>query len=295
VVCYARDVTVSNVVIETTVTVKTEILWNYGYHAGIIGKAEGDDIIISNCQFKGVLSTDSLGVFLGGIAGEIICTNDPVYSENLYKYSAVIKNCVNSGRIEAICYGSDAPVAGIVGSLSGGAVHSCANYADVHVESDGYAGGIVGAIYTNSNRNSLISECINTGSIYGEDYERGKVRYRGGIVGYAFEYIVSIRDSVNVGKIEVGEGLAMIYGGIVGLGKNTVAMTNCFNLISACDIFAHTTHHGDIDPSDKEVQNEYEITNCTNCNSIDEIFEKPRTACPDVFVRDGDNIKLAGH
>ena len=112
----------------------------------------------------------------------------------------------------------------------------------------------------------------------------------GGIVAAHSENNLWLENCVNTGVI-AERSLDDSRAGIVAGGTEYEGeiLTNCFNLASACTLFSKiASHMGEKDPM--VLPN---ATNCANCNSIDEIFEKLSTACPDVFVLDGDNIKLA--
>ena len=296
VVCMATNVTVSNVCIRPSVVINVNMFHgNESYVGGVIGHAQGSQILIENCDFRGELSVSARMVYVGAIAGGVITSNNPVDQyEKIDNFKVLIQNCVNQGKMTGIKSSNGIMAAGIVAKMRGTAIHHCANYGDI-CNNSGNIGGIVTYIAEDASQNNHISECINTGRLYHEGTPMlGDLELFpciGGIVAAHSENNLWLENCVNTGEI-ADRSLDDSRAGIVAFGTeyDGEIMKNCFNLATACKLFSKIkSYMGETDPTTQLP----DATNCANCNSIDEIFEKLSTACPDVFVRDGDNIKLA--
>ena len=134
----------------------------YAYCAGITGFANYQCSII-NCTNNGEVK--GKGYYIGGIAGSSACS---------------ITNCVNNGNVtnEAATY--DDYVGGISGYFKGNITY-CTN--NGVIAGDSFIGGIAGAtVREEDNTTCAISNCLQTGTVYGEGLETG------GIIGCADKY-----------------------------------------------------------------------------------------------------------
>ena len=157
------------------------------------GKAGGIVCLTNtgNCTIKNCINNGSVkGVTdngVGGIAAYVNanttisgCTNNAEIGSNTDKYSGGIAgyvtsktdniliddNCTNTGSVTAY---QDA--GGIVGIITGLAnITNCSNSGAINAGENGNGGGIAG-----STKQSNITECINTASVYG--------KYAGGVIG----------------------------------------------------------------------------------------------------------------
>ena len=122
-----------------------------------------------------------------------------------------VKNLEVSGYIYVYTYAS-----GIVG-YNKGTIESCRNNASI--ETCNY---YIGGISAETSVSSVISKCLNTGSI---KHTANTNAYVGGIVGYNDGAIV---DSYNIGSINAQS--AQGVGGITGVhGAETAPLRNCHN------------------------------------------------------------------
>ena len=183
---------------------------------GVVGYA-GENAIVSNCSYDGVVSNYMEDSTVGGVVG--------------YVSGAKVKNCLNTGRVETDDINSSA--GGIIGECFGIAeIEGCYNKGDI-INSKGYAGGIVGRT-----RELTIQNCYNTGNV------NGNVMYlrAGGIVGSVFYGDLIMQECFNTGDITGNNA-----GGLVGLSNSrSVTIDSCFNtgairgyeaggLINSCD------------------------------------------------------------
>ena len=115
----------------------------------------------------------------------------------------------------------------------------------------------------------------------------------GGIVTSHKGDCLWMENCVNTGVVKSDDSVARA--GIIAYGTTVERMINCFNLKPSCKTFCILMMWGVItDPSGSQSQY-VNATNSDNCADIDELWERLSSACPGVFVREGDNIKLAGH
>ncbi len=275
----ATDITVSNIVIESSVTIEASIYDTDSHHGGILGDTVGSFVVIENCVFKGTYVTDSMLVNLGGIVGKMYSNDQSVVKLDEPESSTNrIVNCVSYGKIENKCEGYDSKVAGIVGYAENVAIIGCANYGEVTSADDGQTAGVAGyaggAIY--------VKNCLNTAKISGADAV-------GGICGYSNGEVRHFENCVNIGKIVGTERV----GGLVGMMKNRETLTNCFNLSSAYANFSIDAEKNPIVPSNSSTHGALTITNCDNVDSVSNILALINASAPGVFVADGELIKLA--
>lgn len=279
VIRYATDVKVSNVTIDSTVSIEAAIYLTDTHHGGIIGETVGSYVVVENCTFKGTFVNDSMLVNFGGIVGKMYSNDTTVVNvDEPEKSTNRIVGCFNYGKIEHLGVASDSKVAGIVGYAENVAVIGCANYGEVISADDGQTAGVAGyaggAVY--------IKNCLNTGAVEGVDAV-------GGICGYSNGEIRYFTNCINIGKISGTERV----GGMVGMMKNKETLTNCFNLSSAHAVFSLDENRSGIVPSDKSTHKNLVITNCDNVDSVATILSLINATAPGVFVANGDSIALA--
>lgn len=135
-------------------------------------------------------------------------------------------------------------------------------------ETHSYIGSVAGCI-----KNSNITNCYNTGSIYLETRGKGEgdpaVRYYngiGGIVGYLIESTVS--ECYNTGTISSYPVYSYDkIGGIIGIGYEISKVENCYNvgaLTAKYSYYGNTTVGGIMASASKDVS----ITNCHNIGKL---------------------------
>ncbi len=192
---------------------------------------------ILDCSASGnIKSTLGGGYNLGGIVGLVTGKGD-----------SLIANCINSTNID------------VVGELDENAFGFAVAYT---VE----IGGIAGSVY----QNSVITRCINNGTI---NIEPIHVARAGGIVGSAY-YNAPIIDCGNTGDITVTDNA--FAGGICGYSHS---ITNCYNAgsitVTNADfamlggIAGATKFRADDDTKDKHFNaTDAEMANCYYINEI---------------------------
>ena len=104
-------------------------------------------------------------------------------------------------------------VGGVVGRAYYSTVTNCYNTGAVY--GDSYIGGVVGGAYY-----STVTNCYNTGSVSGSS------GYVSGVVGYASSYS-TITNCYNTGSV-YGQGYYV--GGVVGGAEHHSTVTNCYNI-----------------------------------------------------------------
>lgn len=122
---------------------------------------------IKSCRNAGGVASATAG----GIAGSI-------------QYESTVEQCVSTGPVSGILYGSGSIAGGIAGIMEASAVKNCYSTGPVQVNNKEttYAGGIAGKMSGGS-----LSSCYATGKIEGgvhEAFDPFNIGYAGGIVGY---------------------------------------------------------------------------------------------------------------
>ncbi len=182
------------------------IIQGYDYIGGIIGYAR--NVNLYDCSFNGEIQ--STGNRVGGIIGQMQNYNN-------------IDNCINGGNVSGNFY-----VGGIVGSTSNTitnckyTINNCSNIGSIISNGTDYSlvtgcGGILGY----SGTETYISNCLNQGSVSGED------TYIGGISGTT-DYI---SNCINRGTIFVSENTYI--GGIAGDANEIYECSNYGNVSSS--------------------------------------------------------------
>ena len=285
---YATNVTISDVVVESSVKIITGIWTEASYTAGVVGLAEGTEVLVENCEFHGFIKTDSNKVYgCAGIAGEIASSDKAsLNTEDNSASTALIINCVNTGTIRNLGYGTDSKVGGIIGRLMNAAAVRCTNSGTVFSNDGGQTAGVV-AYMGNA---SAIDKCLNVGEV------TGGTGFVGGILGYSNGNERWISNSVNLGKVTAQNSQNL---GALGLIKNAEIITNVFNLSTAA-IFAtnNASPQAAVDPNNNATWVASDgktliITNSANCETVDAIYTAIEAAAPGVFVKDNGSLKLA--
>lgn len=202
-----------------------------GININTTNKGQGLFGIVNNGTIKNVIigsnNTFNVGNASAGLVG--------------YLYNGNIYNCINESHINS----TGSYVGGIAGFVrEDSRVEQCYNTGNV--TSDGYTvGGIIGQFV-----NSIISKCINTGTIKAGSSV-------GGINGYSTSSI--IQECVNTGSINTLND--SFSGGISGLIRNTT-INSCYN---TGNINSATWWSGGITAVVYEVS---KIENCYNTGNV---------------------------
>ena len=296
VVHYAKNITISNVVLESSVKIRTSIENDYPFIGGILGLGEGYAIRVENCEFHGTIENNSGTFTVGGIAGIAggIMAGDyaNLNSENNENSDTCVIQCVNTGSIRNFGLTSHThKVAGVVGRLENGAAVYCSNSGKIFADGDSIIGGIAGFVY----KAVAINTCINTGEI------SECAKYAGGIAGYSNGTLIRFINCINSGRVSTTVELPKsgFASGIVGQARGSETFTNCYNLSAATEAFVYNHSDSPIpvdlsDPSTFVNQENKALTfdNCGNYATVEEIFDKINTASPDTFTFDNGAIKL---
>ena len=274
VVRYAKDVTIQNVTIESSVKVTSEIWTNGSSHGGVVGYATGTNIVIENCHFKGEYTTDSLIVRVGGVVGTIDCSDVASINMDAVEESlARAYNCTNTGTVNSLGVGNDSKAGAVVGYLANAVVVNCANYGQMLSNDSGQTGGVVGYV----GNTTYMKNCINTGKVVGASFTGGICAYSNGSARY-FE------NCVNLGNVS---STSVNWGGIIGLNKSSENLTNCFNLFTEAGTlkFMQNNTTGELNPADAATHGNTILVNCANLETVDAIFTAIDNAAPGVFQK----------
>lgn len=130
-----------------------------------------------------------------------------------------VRNLTVEGEIIPTKLGSK-PIGGVAGKNNGGTISNCTSRVDITGSTYSSVGGIVG----DSDSNSTIENCRNTGSINVTRSSAGSATGIGGIVGTSND---TVKTCENTGNVTVG-GYGLI-GGIVGRANGSSKVSNCRN------------------------------------------------------------------
>lgn len=169
---------------------------NSKYAGGIVGYSYGDKFI--QCKNEGYVKGTQEA---GGILGASLLDSISLFAESSFD------QCVNKGKVET-SNTADCEAGGIVGEIMTVNITNCYNYGEVKGHR---VGGILGHSYY---VDSVISNCLNNGSIYG-------YQHAGGILGWGPQ--IAITDCVNFGYLSS----SMSKGHISGYNY-TGTHTNCY-------------------------------------------------------------------
>ena len=273
VVCYATEITVSNVVIEASVEIYSECWTEKSCHGGIVATAEGPSILIEDCVFNGTYTTDSNNVYVAGVVGFINCSsNAGVVADDPASSTVLVTRCVNNGTIINLGFNMDSKTGGVIGALNNGTAIKCANYGKVDSSDLGQTAGV--AAYVGGN--TVVMDCINTAEVYG-------AKYVGGICGYSNGSVRYFINCINTGKVVCEKSNQ--HAGVVGLAKKTETLTNCYNLTSGhVDIFKNINAES-VDLTNTATHQTLVISNCGNFATVDEIVAAMEAVNPGVFEK----------
>jgi hypothetical protein len=294
IVRYATNVNISNVTVESSVTVFAQIFAEKAFVGAVLGLAEGERIRVENCSFHGTIENDSGNVVMSGfgaIAGGVMAPDQTSLSVNNNASSkALVIGCQNTGSITNVGGPRDVKMGGVVGKICNGAIVACSNTGTISAQRGTLAGGIVGYL----EKAAAVSKCINSGKITGEG------SCVGGIVAYSNGFERWITSCVNLGELtSSSDGFNTCVGGIIGRAKGNEVITNCYNLASATPAFAYSyaEKHTLVDLTDPNTfinQNDRKltVTNCGNLATVDEVFDKINSAEPNLFIKVNGSIEL---
>lgn len=166
------------------------------YAGGIVGYSYGDNFY--QCKNEGNINGSQE---CGGILGATMLD-----SYSLFVESSFIQ-CANIGEIST-SNSVDCEAGGIVGEIFSALITDCYNYGKV---SGHRVAGIMGHSYYTG---TIVSNCLNTGAITGNQYSAG-------IIGWGTQ--IEVKDCVNFGKISTSS----VKGHISGFNY-TGTHTNCY-------------------------------------------------------------------
>jgi filamentous hemagglutinin family protein len=199
---YINGGTVSDCSSEVNVT-STASSTSSSNAGGLIGKVKGTTAIsITDCYSTGTVSAK--GKYEGGLIG--------------YFYSGAICNCYSTGAVS----GGYQWVGGLVGyaGYSGGTISDCYHTTGL-VTGDCGIGGLVGSLARTSNSSAVIKDCYNTAAVSGKAWV-------GGLCGMNYGMIESSYNSGDVSSTAPAGNYS--FGGLIGVNKETGALTDCYNV-----------------------------------------------------------------
>ena len=278
VVRYAKNITIQNVTIESTVTITSDIYTDGSSHAGVVAYATGNTIIVENCHFKGNIATDSLLVRVGGVVGVIDCSDKAnLNKENPEESLARVMNCTNSGKVENVGSTGDSKAGGVIAYMANAAAVNCANYGEMLSNDGGQTGGVVGYV----GNDAYMKNCLNTGKVVGAGFVGGVCAYSNGSERY-------FMNCINLGNVSPTLDTNNNWGGIFGLTKGSEKLTNVFNLYTEAGTLKFSQENnigGACNPADAATHGKLVIDNCANLETVDAIYTAIESAAPGVFEK----------
>jgi len=288
VVRYAKNITIQNVTIESTVSIKSDIYTDGSSHAGVFAYATGNTIIIENCHFKGNIATDSLLVRVGGVVGVIDCSDKAnLNKENPEESLARVMNCTNSGKVENVGSTGDSKAGGVIAYMSNAAAVNCANYGEMLSNDKGQTGGVVGYV----GNDTYMKNCLNTGKVVGVEFIGGICAYSNGSERY-------FMNCINLGNVSCSNDSNNNWGGVIGLARSSEKLTNCFNLhteagtLKMVQVQIDKQVVGALNPADTATYGNLVIVNCGDLDSVDAIYTAIENAAPGVFEKADGSLRL---
>lgn len=216
--------------------------------SGLIGELSGESSIIDNCYISGKVK--SISSYAGGVLGDtsndsknmkikIVDTiNEAIITGKsnvgglvgraAYLSDIEIENCKNKSKIIA----TQSYCGGIIGAtyyLSGSVIiRNCTNLAEIEIQNEGKAGGIIGSCTGDSSSNTtkaIIENCSNSATI------NSKGNYIGGVIGEFYDIKQSqVTSCYNIGNIKIQDGTwTSMIGGIVGRIEKGSQVSLCYN------------------------------------------------------------------
>ena len=290
VIRYMNDGTVSNVTIESTVSISADIWFKDSYVGGIVAYAKGTNIRVEDCTFKGTLSTDSTKIFCGGVAGCVEGTDASAHTPDDPTAAAVLGiNCANYGTIKNIGVGEDSKTAGVFGAFGSGVAYKCANFGTIDCTDGGQSAGVIG----HTLNELTYMYCLNAGTV------KGGNGYVGGVCGYSNGTVRNFVGCVNVGTVGNADGVTSPrIAGIIGWLRKNETVTNCYNLTTGASAFIVSKGNtGDPlkpeDPTTHVSEGTPVITGCGNFDTVDALLAAIEATHPGVYVKNGDSLKFA--
>lgn len=166
------------------------------YAGGIVGYSYGDNFY--QCKNKGYINGTQEA---GGILGATILDLYSLFTESSFS------QCGNEGKVQT-SNTADCEAGGIVGEIFSAQILDCYNYGEVRGHR---VAGIIGHSYY---VDTVISNCVNNGSVYG-------YQYAGGIFGWGPQTTIS--DCVNFGYLSTS-----IIKGHISANNYQGTHTNCY-------------------------------------------------------------------
>jgi hypothetical protein len=290
VIRYMNEGVVENITVEDSVKIDVSIWENMnsggeqgktsakGGFGGILGYATGSSVLVKDCTFKGTITTDSLIVNIGGVAGRVECGDAASLNQESPEDSAcLVVDCSNYGTVTNLATGNDSKTGGVCGAFGSGAIVRCANYGTVDSSDSGQTAGVFGQTL-----NQLVAyNCLNAGTVKGASYT-------GGISGYSNGTVRVFIGCINVGEITAN---GANVGGIIGLVRRDEALTNCYNLSTKTAVWCHAAN-GDMNPADPSTLTSQNgtpvVTDCANFATVDEIYNAINANYAGVFAKTAD-------
>ena len=158
----------------------------------------------------------NLSLHDGEICATVLTSNYECYAGGFagYMQLGILQNCCYTGRLSTVTVnsGEASYAGGLIGAQYGGSIRGCYNTASVEAKT---AGGIAAI----SKKDSIITNCYNTGAI------RSGAGWSGGIVGNA-DNNCSISNCYNTGDVSSATG------GVSGIAGSVVSslVNNCYFL-----------------------------------------------------------------
>ena len=273
VVSYLNGGTVDNIVIESSVEINTNIFTKGAGIGGVVGWANGANMTISNCTFKGKFYTDSGAGYFGGIVGNFEGSSYSFNQNNPESASSKIINCTNYGTVTEEDNSNDSKLGGIAGGIVTSAVIRCANYGTITSGNSGQTAGVVAYVYGNTG----VVYCLNAGAVKVEN--RG-----GGICAYSNGSNRWFYGCVNTGRITSSTSSGA---GIVGIARSKESFVKCYNYSrnAAAAIKNVNEKTVNLGSSPTNVES-LTVKECNAFTDLAKVYEAVSASCPGVFAYD---------
>jgi len=162
--------------------------------------------------------------------------------------SAEITDCHNKTNISFSGGPSLSKIGGIIGETVSATINNCSNEGNIHLDSFGTVGGIVGQ----SSKNTTISNCFNTGTISGTGGSKDCSTSFAGIVASSG----NVYNCYNTGNVFAETNKSEAGGvSISGIASSTATVKGCLNLgmLSVTGAYQGST----IEPVNSRAENSY--------------------------------------
>lgn len=194
-------------------------------------RAVGNQFETRWCVNKGKINGS---MYVGGIVGQTVAESCHDNGTTITDIDISISDCMNAGQVTGNGGSDKAGLGGIVGKtnfITG--VYRCANHAPISGAGQFHGiGGIAGSMgddptgagVTNTFRNVMLNQCVNTGTIDATD----RSSFVGGLLGYQEEGNKSdVEDCHNLGEVKPDQ--KHDSGGIVGCVDHLTNIYRCVN------------------------------------------------------------------